>query len=247
MLTIVVPLGGQGKAFAERGYTFPKPLIEINGRPMIELVVRCITPREPHRFVFICQAEHLERYALGDVLSLIAPGCRIVKMAESTGGALCSILLAIEHIDLEDELIIANGDQYIEVPIDSLIHQARQGQADGCLMTFPSTHPKWSYVKLNEAGEVVGVAEKHPISKHATVGLYYFRRGQEFLEAAERMIVKGSRTSGEFYVAPVYNELILEGKRMTILPISREKMHGLGTPEDVEEFSKLALAKVEGA
>jgi dTDP-glucose pyrophosphorylase len=242
VLKIVVPMAGEGRRFAEQGHTFPKPLVEIDGRPMIEVVVRNLTPRDPHHFAFVCRREHVQRYALDDVLRLIAPGCSVTVMHEATAGALCSVLLATEHLSESSELLIANSDQVIEGGIDAFLATARRADSDGCIMTFPSTHPKWSFVKLVD-GEVVAVAEKRPISSSATTGLYYFRRSEEFLEAAERALMKNASKDGEFFVSPVYNELILAGKRITVHAITREQMHGLGTPEDVEKFAALPLAK----
>jgi NDP-sugar pyrophosphorylase family protein len=229
-------MSGEGKRFVERGYTFPKPLVEIIGRPMIEVVVENITPAEPHEFIFVCKQEHVEQFALADVLRLVAPTCQIVTMRQPTAGALCSVLLAMEHINTDDEVLVANADQVIDVSIDTFLSAARNGAVDGCVMTFPSTHPKWSYAKV-EDGEVVAIAEKRPISHHATVGLYYFRSGKDFIEGAERMILKSATLKGEFYVSPVYNELILAGRRITIHEVAREQMHSLGTPEDVETFA----------
>lgn len=236
MIRIVIPIGGEGKRFVERGYTFPKPLVEIAGRPMIEIVVNNLTPRESHQFIFICRQEHIRQFALADVLHLIAPHCKIISMEQPTAGALCSVLLAMEHINNDDELIVANADQYVDVTIDSFLSASRREGVDSCLMTFPSTHPKWSYAKVEE-GEVVAVAEKRPISHQATVGLYYFRRGRDFVDGAERMILKHATHAGEFYVAPVYNELILAGLHVSLFPIEREQMYSLGTPEDVEAFA----------
>lgn len=236
MIRIVIPMSGEGKRFAERGYTFPKPLIEIAGQPMIEIVVKNLTPQEPHQFIFVCRQEHIREFALADVLHLIAPGCKIVAMQQPTAGALCSVLLAMEYINNNGELLVANADQYVDVSINSFLGVSRRENAEGCIMTFPSTHPKWSYAKVEE-GEVVVVAEKRPISHHATVGIYYFKHGQSFVEGAERMILKHATHAGEFYVAPVYNELILAGHHVTLFPIEREQMYSLGTPEDVETFA----------
>ena len=235
MLRIVVPLGGEGKSFIDHGYPFPKPLIEIKGRPMIEVVIHNLQPSEPHEFIFICRQEHINKYALEDVLKLISPTCQVVAMPYSTAGALCSVLLAMEYFTDNSELLIANGDQYIDVPVDDFLKEARQENVDGCIMTFPSTHPKWSFAKV-EGGEVVAVAEKKPISNQATVGLYYFRHSKDFLAGAERMILKNATLGGQFYVCPVYNELILAGKRITNFAISRQEMHSLGTPDDLETF-----------
>jgi dTDP-glucose pyrophosphorylase len=130
---------------------------------------------------------------------------------------------------------VANADQWIDGPIDSFIAAARASLWDGAIMTFPNTHPRWSYARV-EDGLVVAVAEKQPISRHATAGLYYFQRGIDFVRGAERMLFKNASFGGEFYVAPVYNELILDGKRVGVFPIEAAQMHGLGTPEEVERF-----------
>jgi NDP-sugar pyrophosphorylase family protein len=236
MIHIVVPMGGEGKRFAERGYSFPKPLVEIVGKPMIEIVVHFLVPTESHKFIFISRQEHLDRFALNDVLNLIAPESKIVSMRSPTAGALCSVLLGMEYLQHDEELLVANADQVTDVSIDTFLAAARRGNWDGYMMTFPATHPKWSYAKL-EDDQVVAVAEKRPISRNATVGLYYFRSSRDFLTAAERMLLKKATVGGEFYVAPLYNELILMGKRVGIFPIAREQMHSLGTPEDVEIFA----------
>ena len=237
MLKIVVPMGGEGRPFADRGFTFPKPLIEVRGRSMIEIVVENLTPRRrPHQFVFIPKQEHVTKFALAEVLQLLSPGCAIVPMKAPTSGALCSVLLATDHLRDDCQLLIANADQHLSVPIDDFLDAAEQPGVDGCIMTFPNTHPRWSYAKVDE-GRVVAVAEKRPISRHATVGLYHFRSSVEFLRAAERSIVKNAALGGEFYVAPVYNEFVLAGKAIVTFPIGPEQMHSLGTPEELERFA----------
>ena len=236
MLTIVIPMGGEGRRFAEAGYTFPKPLVEIDRRPMIELVVDNLRPAEAHRFVFVCRKDHVDQYALADVLQQIAPGCRVVTMGGPTAGALCSVLLGLTADDAADELIVANADQIMDFSMAEFLADARARQADGSIITFPSTHPKWSYVRL-ENDLVVAAAEKRPISPHATAGLYYFSRVSEFAAAAESMLLKNAALRNEFFVCPVYNEYVLLGRRVTVYPIHRDSMHSLGTPEDVERFA----------
>jgi NDP-sugar pyrophosphorylase family protein len=235
MLKIVIPMGGEGKNFLDRGFVFPKPLVEVQGRPMIHWVVKNLELKEPHQFIFVCQEAHLHRFALGEVLSLIAPGSVVIPLRQGTAGALCSVLLAAEYLADGSELIVANADQVVDVPLASFLAEARKPDVDGCIMTFPSTHPKWSFAKVVD-GEVVAVAEKRPISQDATAGLYYFRKAKTFLECAEQMILKNAAIQGQFFVAPVYNELILGGQRVTTFPIERAAMHSLGSPEDVESF-----------
>jgi len=236
MLQIIVPMAGRASRFQESGYTFPKPLIEIGTSSMIEVVLKNLAPPQPHHFTFICRKEHLTKFYLGDMLRIIAPGCSIISTEEETAGALCSVLLAIDDLNPEEEVLIANGDQFITSGIEPFYKACRKPGVDGCILTFTSTHPRWSFVKTNAEGKVIAVAEKRPISKQATVGLYYFRKAADFIESAERMIVKGLTTSGQFFVAPVYNELILDGKTITTSHLPDNVMQSLGTPEDLSAF-----------
>lgn len=238
MLQIVVPLGGKALRFQERGYTFPKPLVEIGHCSMIELVLRNLAPPAPYQYTFICRKENLTEFFLGDMLRLLEPGSRIIPIERDTAGALCSVFLAIDDLDLNEELLIANGDQYIEGGLDPFYAACRATEVDGCILTFSASHPRWSFVKTDAAGRVRAVAEKRPISKQATAGLYYFRRAGDFIQAAEKMLVKGLTTAGQFFVAPVYNELILAGKNVTTYHLAENQMHSLGTPEDVEAFTE---------
>jgi NDP-sugar pyrophosphorylase family protein len=236
MLQIVVPLAGRAERFLERGYTFPKPLIELGNESMIEVVLRNLAPPEPHHFVFLCRKEHLAKFYLGDMLQLLTPGCEILSLENETAGALCSVLLAIDKLDLDAELLIANGDQFISSHVAPFHQACREPGLDGCILTFSATHPRWSFIKTDPAGRVTAVAEKRPISRQATVGLYYFRTARIFFEAAESMVSKGLTTAGQFFVAPVYNELILAGRNVTAHHLPDGTMHSLGTPEDVDDF-----------
>lgn len=238
MLQIVVPLGGKAARFQERGYTFPKPLIEIGSRSMIEVVLENLSPPKPHQYTFICRKEQLAEFYLGDMLQLLAPGCRILPLESDTAGALCSVLLAIDDLKLDEELLIANGDQFITGGLKPFYQACRKPGIDGCILTFSATHPRWSFVKTDAKGFVTATAEKKPISKQATAGLYYFRRAHDLVEGAEKLIVKGLTTSGQFFVCPVYNELILAGKKITTHHLPDGAMHSLGTPEDVDLFLK---------
>lgn len=236
MLHVIVPLGGRAVRFQERGYTFPKPLIEIGTRSMIEFVLENLAPPPPVRFTFICRKEHLSEFYLGDMLRLLAPDCRVISLEQETAGALCSVLLAIDDLRPDEEVLVANGDQYLSTSLTPFYEKCRLPEIDGCILTFTATHPRWSFVRVDSDGFVQAVAEKRPISKRATVGLYYFRRAGDLLAGAERMLVKGLTTGGQFFVAPVYNELLLEGKRIATHHVPDGAMQSLGTPEDLERF-----------
>ena len=231
-MKILIPMAGRGKRFEDAGYSFPKPLIDINGKAMIQVIIENLN--FPSEHIFLCQNEHYEKYSLKELLELISPSCKIIKVNEVTEGAACTALLAKELIDNDEELIIANSDQWIDWNNQHFLSFLRNNTADGGIVTFIATHPKWSFVKINDKNEVIEVAEKKPISNIATVGIYYFKKGSYFVKAAEKMIEKDIRTNGEFYIAPTYNEMIQEGKKILHYPIA--EMRGLGTPEDLSNF-----------
>ena len=233
-MNVLIPMAGAGNRFQEMGYTFPKPLIEVSGKPMIQLVVDNLNIDARH--IFIVQNAHYQQYALKALLNLISPGCEIVLVDSVTEGAACTTLLAKEFIDNDDPLLIANSDQFIEWDSNGFMYSMVGDNVDGGILTFEATHPKWSFAKLGPDGFVSEVAEKTPISNRATVGVYYWTKGSDYVKYAEQMIEKDIRTNGEFYVCPVYNEAIGDGKKIKTYDIDR--MWGLGTPEDLDEYKR---------
>ena len=238
MVNIVMPMAGRGKRFADAGYAVPKPLIPIHGRPMTEVVIANLRPACPHRFIFLILREHAEAFAFDRHLLAWAPGSELVYVDRVTQGAACTVLLARDRIDTDEPLMIANCDQWVDVPIDDYLAALDRDRADGLIMTMWADDPKWSFVRFDAAGAVVEVVEKRVVSSEATVGVYNFRRGRDFVRAADAMIVADLRVNGEFYVAPTYNPLIAEGQRVAVYNVGREDrgMHGLGIPADLERF-----------
>lgn len=236
MLNIVIPMAGRGSRFAKAGYELPKPLIDVNGRPMIEVVTRNITPRQEHRFIYICQQAHLKKYNLANLLNQISPECVIIPIDHITEGAACTVLLAEKYIDNNNPMMIANSDQYVDTDINDYIDSIKC--YDGLIMTMPANDPKWSYINFDKSGLVTMVREKEVISNEATVGIYNYARGKDFVKYAKQMIAKDIRVNNEFYVAPVYNEMIANGKKIVFKNVG-EKMHGLGTPDDLKIFLQL--------
>ena len=236
-MNVLIPMAGAGSRFEQAGYTFPKPLIDVNGKPMIQRVVENLNMDARH--IFIVQKEHYEKYALQHTLNLIAPNCEIVQVEGITQGAACTTLLAKQFINNDEPLVLANSDQYVKWDSNQYMYSCMADDIDGSILTFEATHPKWSYAKLNEDGFVTEVAEKKPISRHATVGIYFWKRGKDYVECAESMIEKDIRVNNEFYVCPVYNEALLRGARVKTFHI--DKMWGLGTPEDLDLFLKYEI------
>lgn len=233
MINIVVPMAGRGSRFANVGYKMPKPLIDINGHHMIEYVINNIRPKQGYRFIFICLEEHIKKYNLENMLKELEPNCIIVPVTHVTEGAACTVLLSENYINNDDALMIANSDQYVDTDINEYLSKMESN--DGLIMTMPANDPKWSFIKINDAGYVTDVREKEVISNEATVGIYNFKYGKDFVLFAHQMIDNNIRVNGEFYVAPVYNEMIKEGKKIIYCNVG-EKMYGLGTPEDLKTF-----------
>jgi len=188
------------------------------------------------QYIYIIQKEHRQKYNLDTLLKLITPKCSIVEVDGITEGAACTTLIAKELIDNDVPLLIANSDQFIEWDSSEFFYKMIEQKADGGMLTFKSTHPKWSFAKVDESNNITEVAEKNPISDIASVGIYYWQKGSDYVKYAEQMIEKNIRVNNEFYICPVFNEAICGGKTIKIHNI--EKMWGLGTPEDLEYFIK---------
>ena len=245
MLNIVLPIAGRGSRFVEKGYSLPKPLIPVHGTPMIEVVVNNVRPSRPHRFIFVALQEHLDHLGMRDALKRIAPGCAVVPVREVTEGAACTVLLARDIINDDMPLMIANSDQWVDIDVDEYLDVMDDGGADGLIMTMESDDPKWSFVGFDGAGCVDRVVEKQVISNEATVGIYNFRRGCDFVMAADEMISKNLRVNNEFYVAPTYNEMISWGRRVVTHRVGSEGngMYGLGIPSDLDLFLRLQVSR----
>ena len=240
MINIVLPIAGRGSRFAEAGFELPKPLISVHGKPMIEVVVNNIRPLCEHRFIFVALKEHLDHLEMKETLNRIAPGCIIVPVNEVTEGAACTVLLARQYIDNNDQLMMANSDQWVDIDINNYLSLMEDKNIEGLIMTMWADDPKWSFVGFDNDGKVNNVVEKEVISNEATVGIYNFQKGSDFVKAADQMIAKNLRVKNEFYVAPVYNEMIIDQAKIRIFNIGKEYdgMYGMGIPLDLDKFTK---------
>ena len=245
MLNIVLPIAGRGSRFSEAGYAMPKPLIPVHGVPMVEVVVNNVRPHQPCHFTFIALQEHLEHLGMRETIQRIAPGCSIIPVTQVTEGAACTVLLARDVIDNDEPLMIANSDQWVNIDIDDYLGEMDRKDAEGLIMTMWSDHPKWSYVGLDKTGRVTHVVEKQVISNEATVGIYNFRRGCDYVRAADEMIAKNLRVNNEFYVAPTYNEMLGWGAKIAYYNVGKEGdgMYGMGIPIDYDEFLHNPLSR----
>lgn len=234
-INVLIPMAGSGSRFAEVGYTLPKPMIDVQGKPMIEVAVETLDIDA--NYTYVVQKEHYDQYNLKNLLNLLTPNCNIVQVDGITEGAACTTLLAKEFINNDQPLVISNSDQWIEWNSADTI--SYWSGADGGMLTFKSNNPKHSYAKVNKEGFVTETDEKTVISNDATVGVYYWKKGSDYVKYAEQMIEKNIRTNNEFYVCPVFNQAIQDNKKILIKEIDTYKP--LGTPEDLFLYTNMLL------
>lgn len=238
-LNILIPMAGEGSRFKQVGYKVPKPLIPINGKPMIMRVVDNLNIDA--NYIFAIRKDHEEEFSISEQLLKYVPNAKFVIVDSLTEGAACTTLLAKELINNGKELMIVNSDQLVEFNSGEFYHAMNNENIDGGILTFQSNETKWSYAQLDKNNVVTRIAEKEVISNHATVGIYYWSKGSDYVRYAEQMISKDIRYGqafngrGEFYVAPVYNEAISDKKVFRVYDV--ERMIGLGTPEDLEKYN----------
>jgi len=242
-MKIVIPMAGSDERFKQHGFPFPKPLVEIDGRPLIEHAFDCLRVTPEADFTFVIRKEDDLRFHLSDVLRLLDPDCAIITADGETAGAACTVMLAVEQIDNDDELVIANGDQILDFDMNRVIAEFRERDLDAGTVVFDSVHPRWSFVKTDAEGQVIEAAEKRPISRNATAGIYYFRKGTDFIAAAKAMIHKGANVNGGYFVCPAFNELILKQKKIGVHQIDRDRYVSLATPQAAEEYEQVLLAR----
>ena len=239
MINIVIPMAGQGSRFAKAGYEKPKPFIDVDGKPMIVRVLENLAYPDA-RYTLIARKEHMEKEA--ELVAQIEKefNAIFIPIDKLTEGTACTVLYARKYINNEEPLLIANSDQIVDMNIADFIDDCKNRNLDGSILTFIDEHrdPKWSFAKLDENNLVTEVKEKVVISEFATVGIYLYSKGKEFVDASVDMIIENDRVNNEFYTCPTYNYAIKEGSKIGIYNIEFEQMHGIGTPEDLNIYLK---------
>ena len=237
MINVLIPMAGNGSRFVKAGFRTPKPFIEVMGKTMIERVLENLNCKDVN-YLLIAQENHIKKYK--DLINKIKSKFRVsfIPISQVTEGAACTTLFARKFINNSDPLVIANSDQIVDINFQSFIDDCLKKNLDGSIMTFedPKKNTKWSFASINNEGLVDKVAEKKAISDQATVGIYMFRQGSTYVNSTIDMIIRNERTNNEFYVCPVYNFAIQNNYKIGIYEIPKNRMHGLGTPEDLEIF-----------
>jgi NDP-sugar pyrophosphorylase family protein len=243
---VLVPMAGDSQRFEESGYQFPKNLVEIEGKPLMERVLRQLD--DLGELVCIVREEESRSFHTADAIRLLAPEAAVVEVPTLESGAACTALLAAEEIDPDAPLLVFNGDQIVRRDLSDIVADFERRGLDGGVVVFQAVHPRWSYVKTDDEGLVVEAAEKRPISMQATAGTYWYRRGSDFVEALEEMILKDAHVDGRFYICPAFNEMVLRQARIGTYEIEPSEYFSLASPQGVELYAEhLASRRGEAA
>lgn len=237
MINIVIPMAGAGSRFVKAGYKTPKPFIDVLGKPMIMRVLENLSYPDA-RYILVIRKEHMK--AEWELVEEIKSKFNVVfiPIDKLTEGTASTVLYARKYINNELPLLIANSDQLVDMNIADYIDDCKKRKFDGSILTFidKSRDTKWSFAKIDDNGLVTEVKEKVGISDYATVGIYYFSKGKDFVDFAIDMIIENDRVNGEFYTCPVYNYAIKNKRRIGVYNIDFKQMHGLGTPDDLDKY-----------
>ena len=235
-MNVLILAAGSDQSTPEGGY--PLSLTEYKGMPLIQHTITAASRLAPKNIIAMFREKDREKYHLDNVVSLVAKNSTIVSVRQATQGAACTALLAVRHIDNADELLILNGNELLDADFAAIVADFRARKLDGGVATFQSVHPRYSYVRLDDEGNVVEASEKNPISNHATVGFYWFKQGADFVRAAKGLVRKDAHVNGLFYICPSYNELILESKRIGVYPVGSKAYHPLKDERQLKQFDQ---------
>lgn len=236
-MKIVIPMAGMGSRFKVENFATPKPLIRVNGKSLVEHSVGSLGLAGDYIFITRKFDEEGHNHELSELLKFLKPESLEICLGYPTRGASETCLAAASQINNEEELIITNCDQILNWNPDAFLELSRGPGVDGSVLTFESNDARHSYADADDALFISRLREKEVISKHALVGLHYWRRGRDFVAAAERQIARYTEPSGaECYISETYNILIDQGLRIKAVHTSASSFTPLGTPKDVASY-----------
>lgn len=241
-MNVLVLAAGKREANADDG-DYPVCLAELDGVPVVERLVSSCAPLEPCQFIFALRESDVRKYHLDNIVTLLAKNSIALKVQDGTCGAACTALLAIDRIDNDHELLVVSGNELLTADFGKIVASFRDRRLDAGTVVFSSVHPRYSYVRLDDDGQVIEAAEKNPISRNATASFYWFARGSDFVRAAQNMIRKDAHVGGLFYICPALNELVLEQKRVATYAIDVRDYHPLKNERQIMQYESLNVGK----
>ena len=237
---ILIPMAGLGSRFVKEGFKVPKQLINIKDRHLIDISLYCLDYKDCN-LIFVVRDEHVYNHHMDELLKKkFGDEIKIVVLDKLTDGSVCSCLYAEKYIDNDAPLVIHTLD--IEFSPKFNPHTLNELNGDGLILTFKSNSINYSYAQLDDVGNVTATAEKKAISPNACVGIYGFKKGSDFCHYAREMIERDLRTNNEFYISPLYNLLIEDGKQIKTFPV--DKMHIFGTPDEYHFYKENVIQRI---
>lgn len=235
-MNIIIPMGGSSKKTSDTEYM--KGLQEIERKTIMQYVFESLQEVETDRFIVVVKREDASRFHVDNIVHLLHPGAEVVVAEGETMGAVCTCMLAVDLVKMDEPLLITGSDQILTVSPKAVIEDFEQKGYDAGVVVFDDVHPRWSYVRLDENGYVVEAAEKRPISHNATAGFFYFKKAFDFFEMAKRMIFKNASVNGQFFVCPVLNEMILNQQKIGAYHIDKSEYYNFNSMSGVDAYKK---------
>ena len=241
-MNIVIPMVGLGKRFSDAGFLDPKPLINVNGKTIIQRALDSL--RIDGNYFFIIRKSNYS-LQLSNLLKKLKPSCKIIEIDYLTDGSVNSILLAKDFINTDEELITTNCDQELFWDSKKFINFCNQSNCDGVVVTYPyndivvGNKSPYSFIEMDSDGNGIKLEEKFAITDKALCGIHYWRRGRDFVSSSEKLIKNNDRVNNEFYVSKTYNYLIRDGKKIKSFDLKKNQFFSLGTPDDLKYYELL--------
>ena len=234
----VIILAAAGHSSNLKSEEYPICLTEFNGRPLIEILIEKWKGIKVN-FGIMLDKSDIELYHLDHVIRQINPDAKVYPVSAPTAGAACTALMAVSQINTDEPLVILNGDELLDIDYLEPLMVFNEKKYDAGTIVFDSVHPRYSYVKLAEDGRVEEAAEKIPISRQATAGFYWYRKGSDFVSAVVNYIRKHSLSETPYYICPIFNELILEQKYIGVFEIDKQKYKPFKSKEQIHHFQTI--------
>ena len=235
-MNIVLLAGGKSRFKVEGDEQYPICLTEIDGEPLINHILSSTSTIDNANLICIIRRSFVDKYHLDNALKQTIKDTKIIVLDSDTMGAACSALMAVDYIDNDEELLLMSADEYVSIELGDIISSFKEHNGDAGTVIFESVHPRYSFVKIDEKNEVLEAAEKNPISNNATAGIYWFKHGHNFIEGAMNSIRKDSSVMDNFYICPVFNELILKQMKVIAHKIDKSLYHPIKSKRQLEKI-----------
>lgn len=236
MINILILGGGVSTINQDSQDYYPVYLTEVQGASLIERIVESTNPLTDSSVTFAFQSNEIEKFHLDNIIKVLNPKANLIKLPNSTQGSACTTLYGVCQLPAESEVLIISANEFVDVNYELAINEFRRKDCNAGVFVFESIHPRYSYVRLGEVGQVSEVTQHNPITHNATTGLFWFKNSSELVESIKNMIRKDANIRDKFYIAPALNELILEQKNVGVYNITSEHYYPLKDADQIYQY-----------